>query len=133
MKKVAVLFLLAFTYAACGGKDSPAAPTPPPPLAQANIQTSGTSTWEACLSGNCLFQAEARNVGTGCASDVRGVLRFFNAASQQLGTASWSLQAGRIVRPNEAFVYRSTVYVDRTVVSGTTTYQSEPAWTSVAC
>jgi hypothetical protein len=120
--------------AGCGGKDSPVAPTPPP-LAAATIQTSGTATWEACLSGNCLFQGEARNTGTGCAGDVRGVIRFFNAASQQIGSAQWVLVAGRIVRPNEAFVYRSTVHVDAAVVSNSNggSYQSEPAWTNVAC
>lgn len=118
----------------CGGNDGPTAPSQPPPLPTAQITPSGSASWEACLSGSCLFQAEARNTGLGCAADVRGVVRFFNGQQQLVGSAQWTLGA-RIVRPNEAFLYRSTVYVGRDVILAANggTYQSEPAWTNVAC
>lgn len=123
--------LLAFLIAACSGKDNPVGNSPPLPAA--NIVTTGQSSWIACtVTFGCLFQGEGRNEGPGCATAVRGTVKFYNAQDQQLGTAyEWALVAGQILRPNESFSYKTLAFigVDPTI----TAYRSSPSWTNVAC
>lgn len=134
-----ILVVLAAVIAVgCGGNNGGSTPTTPtpPPLPAATITPSGSGSWAACLGDRaCLFQGEARNTGAGCASHVRGVVRFYGSQQQQVGSAAWALDVGRIVRPNEAFVYRSTVFVEGSVIAASQggTYESEAAWTNVPC
>jgi hypothetical protein len=137
------LILVAALLASACGSSSPAAPTaaapPPPPAPTANIVATAQGNWTSCLpaiggfAGACSFQGEATNSGAGCAIDVRGVTRFYNSASVQLGTtAAWTLTGSRIVRPGESFAYL-TSSEDLPTVNAVSTYQTQPSWTNVAC
>lgn len=130
--KALALVPMVTLLAACGGSQSPVVASTPTPLPAANLVTSGAGTWLLCAV-NCVFQGDGRNLGSGCARDVRGVTRFYGASGEQLGSAfAWSLAATRTVRPNEAFVYLVTL-VPTDINSRMRQYRSEVAWTNVAC
>ena len=113
---------------ACGG-DTPTAPAPPP--AQLVSQDGG---WVNCFpTGNCQFQVSVRNTGAGCALAVTGSVRFFSSTNVQLGpTVAWTLPSSRILRPNEVGV-ALTSFQDGAIVTGTSTFLNEPAWTNTGC
>jgi hypothetical protein len=135
-----LILVLAVLASACGGS-SPTAPsvTTPPPVAVANIVATAQGSWTSCLPaiggfpGACSFQGEASNTGSGCAIAVSGVTRFYNSAHAQLGTtAAWSMPSSRMIRPGESFAYLTTSE-DLSTVNAVSTYQTQPAWTNVAC
>ena len=57
------------TAIACGGgSSSPTSPSTAPTTAQiprASLQLSGPASWDACHTGNCVFNASIQNVGAG--------------------------------------------------------------------
>ena len=103
----------------------------------ANLTHDGEGTWTECYgvnTVNCDFIGDGRNVGLGCATDVRGVVKFLDAAGVQLGPSeSWSLPGFlRVVRPDEAFTY--TVFlVPESIVNATEAKLQEFTWTDVEC
>lgn len=109
-------------------------PTAAAPVPAAAIQSTGQGQFLGCIGApinTCTFQGEARNVGVGCATVVRGVTRFLNAQQQQVGSAfSWNLPSTRVVRANEAFTYDVVSVPQNAAI---TTYATEPAWTNVSC
>ena len=121
-----------FLVAGCGG-NSPAAPSAPPPIPSATIQSAGNSQWITCLTiiNTCTFQAEVRNAGPGCAANVRGVTRFYDAVDQVVGTFNWTTGGGTM-RRDESFVY-SIPGVPLNTAQRTTTYQTVPSWDNVRC
>lgn len=138
-----VLFVLLLAVPACGG--SPSAPslggaTAVPPTA--DIQTGGQGGWTNCLpvigntrnsvSGACQFQGPARNVGTGCATAVRGTLTFRDSSKAQVALGAWSLPSTQILRPNEAFTYL-TPFINGTAVPLIVDYLSEASATAIKC
>lgn len=130
MKRLLAVVCLA--SAACGGSSPAPAPTP---LPAATITPSGQGAWVNCSTvlSRCDFQGEARNTGTGCATAVRGVIRFYDGGQQQLGSSdSWALPAAQIVRRNEAFSYL-VFSVGPSIYTASSSYVSESAWTNVAC
>ena len=124
--------LLVIGLIACGDNSTPTSP-PPPALAKANIVMSGNQYWVNCFF-SCFAQADARNLGPGCARAVRGVLRFSNGAGAQIGPSySWSLASDIVVRANEIFTYRPTERVPTDIVNEVATYTTQFSWTDTAC
>lgn len=128
--RVVVAIVLSSTAAGCG-EETPAEPETT--VTPANIVASGPWSWERCGS-TCEFRGEARNTGMGCAADIRGVTRLYDSQGDQIGGAiSWrGAFLPDLVRPNEAFVYRTNT-VASSVKDATQTYQSEAFWTNVRC
>lgn len=142
MSRVA-LFGVIFGIVGCGsGFSSPTSPTTTalPSVIPAKLQVSGDQgQWMACLSigvggiVNCDFKGELRNVGTGCASAVTGVTRFYNASNEQIGEAvTWHLAVPPVIQPEEVVSYRSPS-VPASVVHSTAHYFTEAQWTNVPC
>jgi hypothetical protein len=138
MRGLVPLVVLVGTVA-CGGSVSPTSASPTSsPMAPANLQVSGDGRWMACLSIgasvtllNCDFQGELRNVGTGCATAVRGVTRFYSNGQPMDGSFSWTVDAS-VVLPNQIITYR-TSSVPAAIVNATMNYLTEPVWTNVPC
>ena len=138
-----LIVMVALLMVGCGGDSTPTpspspvpapAPTPAPaaPVPTANIVSGGGGSWSRCSNTGCVFNGPMRNIGTGCASSVRGTVTFNNAQNQPLGTYQWSITA--MVRPDEAFVFTTPVGAIPTSVSSTeTNYSVSPAWTDVRC
>jgi hypothetical protein len=119
---------LVFTVG-CGGND-PVAPTP---IAPARVISEGGGFFSLCSSVICQFSAPIRNVGAGCATNVRGTTTFYNTAHQQIGpVVNWTLAVSQILRPNEAVSVPSTG-VQSSNAQQTSTYITEPFWTDVRC
>jgi len=119
----------------CGDK-SPTAPRVPP-IPSARIETSGTLTYNACRDwvapGGwlCNFKGEAKNEGQGCAINVRGITRLFDASNdKELAKSEWSLDAGRRINPGESFLYRGEIWVADVKEHY---YQTECFWDNVRC
>lgn len=128
MRLAILVAVVALSVVACGGKDTPTAPA----IQAANITTSGSGAWVTCIGGSCNFQGDARNVGAGCASTVRGVTRFYDAAGTQLISSSWGLGT-RIIRSGEAFTYKTVDFITPAQQAAAVKYLTEPAWTDVGC
>lgn len=137
MKTRSLVLVLVIALVSCGGSKTPTTPAPiiPPPLPKADLVGEGRGQWVNCLSfGDCGFQGEGRNRGAGCARSAKGVTRFYGNNDVQLGSAfSWSLVEDRILRPNEAFVYRTAAFVPATTVANTATFRAEMSWTDTVC
>ena len=134
MRRALVFLIL---LAGCGG-DSPTAPLP-----NANIVTEGTGNfvWQqgncSGLAGGCLFTAEARNLGPGCAVAVRGITRLYQTQAQldagtQLASAEWSLDSARKLVVGEAFKY-SGRFPQSVRDVGPERFRTEFFWTNVRC
>ena len=103
----------------------------------ASLTQDSEGTFTGCFGVNninCDFVGDGRNVGLGCATDVRGVVKFLDAAGVQLGPSkSWSLPGfQRVVRPDEAFTF--TVFlIPESIVNATETKLQEFSWTDIEC
>ena len=127
---------------ACGGgsngssEGSPSGPSRPQ-LPAASIQFDGNGQTGACVRGEvnirCQFEETGKNVGSGCATRVRGTVRFINAAQETVLTAGWNLPAARVLAPQEQFSYVMTFSGTIDAVSGLAGYRQEPLWTNTAC
>jgi len=114
----------------------PAAPTP-----QAQLVGEGALRWLNCTDipggpNTCAFEAMGRNVGTGCAQNVRGTIRFFISqaamdAGQELASGPWSLVPTQKFQPNELFVFSGQF--SRDVRDQTQVFSTEFQWDNVAC
>jgi hypothetical protein len=136
------LVVLACLLSACGGS-SPATPAAPSvaataPLPVAQLSSLGGATWANCLPaiasfpGSCQFQGSIQNVGTGCATAIRGITEFRNGGTPIGTTAAWGLNPSIVMRPNETLVYVTTTET-LAIVNQTTGYITTPSWTNVKC
>lgn len=118
--------MLSSVVMACGG-DSPSTPSPPP-IPPANLVSQGTLTWDAFGD----YQGEAKNIGAGCASNVRGVTRRFrNGTNEPVGVDDWTYDSN--VRPNETFIYRGCCLSGLCPGFDTCYYRTEISWDNVRC
>ena len=113
----------------CGGS-SPTTPSAPP--TPANLVSEGDLRFPSCSSIGCSFEGEARNRGTGCATNVRGITRVFDNGNQQLDSKEWTLSRTRRIQPNEAFVYSGCCFRGSDVDTPGY-YRTEIFWDNVAC
>lgn len=119
----------------------PETPGTPQPIQAANVTFSGASAWVDCSivdqtnpfarPPECAFQADARNIGAGCAASIRGVTRLYDSNARQVG-GSLSWERLSTVRPNELFVYR-TQRVPPETSQAVRSYTTEATWTNVRC
>ena len=80
------------------------------PLPAASIQLDSTGQLKSCVRGGstnirCDFEDTGKNAGPGCATRVRGIVRFVNEAREQVAMESWQLENSRVLAPNESFAY----------------------------
>jgi hypothetical protein len=128
-KRILWIATAIFAVTCGGGRSIPTAPSVPP----ANIVREGLLQFPNCDFGFCSYQGEARNVGQGCAGNVRGVTRLFNNANEQVGVAEWRL-GNRRVRPQEAFLYGCCgPSFPQSIVNAPGTYRTDFSWDNVAC
>ncbi len=99
----------------------------------ANLVREGTGAWTNCKFGICDFVGDARNIGEGCAEEVRAVIKFFDTAGVQQGPSEdWKLLPSfRVIRPGEAFTYK--VISSETIMDVTASSQVEFSWTDTKC
>lgn len=118
---------------ACGS--SPTAPTPPPP---ASIASQGNLSVNGCFASsgtlfNCIsYSGAALNSGTGCATNIRGVVTTFDAVTRvQTGASGWTYTA--TVRPGEQIAYTGVSIVVAGPLSGGWYYTTTVSWDNVKC
>ncbi len=98
----------------------------------ANLVREGTGAWTNCKFGICDFVGDARNIGEGCADEVRAVIKFFDTAGVKQGPSEdWRLPSFRVIRPGEAFIYK--VISSETIMDVTASSQVEFSWTDTKC
>jgi hypothetical protein len=124
----AVLFAVA--AAACGSS-APTAPTPPAPVAV--VVDTGVSQVTNCLPlvNVCSFQAEIRNQGPDCASNIRGTVRFADKNNTIIASENWTTGGGTL-RRDERFVY-TVPNLALSMLNTAATYDSHPSWDVVRC
>ena len=115
-----LLIVACLAAAACGG-DSPAAPS----ILPAQLVSRGHLTFESCFSFGCSYYGEAINTGSGCATNVRGVLRLFSEQDALVASNAWSYRER--VRPNEVFIYGGCC------VGQAFSYETTISWDNVSC
>jgi hypothetical protein len=102
------------------------------PLPTAQIVSETGGAFNPCSeSSGCVFNAPMRNIGVGCAREVRGTMTFFDSQNQQVGSVHQWAHAP-VVRPNEAFVVRSGS-IPFAMARASTASRVDSSWTSVRC
>lgn len=131
--RYASLIVVALFAVGCGS-DTPVAPTIAPAslVQQGNliVQTCSaiTATWYSCFS----YTGTVKNVGTGCASGVRGVTKTFDATTRaQVGSSEWFYSPR--VRANEEISYTGVNLVVAGPLTGGWFYTTTASWDNVAC
>ncbi len=123
--KRGILVLTLIALAGCGDTGTGV-------LRTANLVREGTGVWTNCSFGICDFVGDARNIGEGCAEEVRAVIKFFDTAGVQQGPSEdWRLPSFRVIRPGEAFIYE--VVSSETIMDATASSQIEFSWTDTEC
>jgi len=122
---------------ACGegvGSGGSGGPTEPPiEEAAANIVAIAGVEIGLCdgLGLDCSYSQDYRNLGTGCANNVRGKVRAFQGDTL-LETVEWWLPTSTVIQPGETFLVE-----DCCITSGTATaanrYTGEAFWNNVSC
>jgi hypothetical protein len=136
MKKLLPLALL-LGLVACGGS-SPTAPPTPAPIPAANLGSDGAQgQWSLCAGppfNVCNFSAGVRNSGPGCATNIRGVVRFLDGAGNQVGASvNWTAPAAVVIlRPNESFTF-VMAGVASSFMTSAQTFRTEANWDNVRC
>ena len=126
-----VVIVAFLALAGCGDDGVDVLPT-------ANLVKDGAGGWTICRSIfggplTCGYTGDARNIGPGCATDVTGVIKFFDAANVQLGPSkSYAHNASTVIQSGQAFVYWAT-NVAESVRDATTVISPDFSWTDVAC
>jgi hypothetical protein len=126
---------------ACGGGEgggegpsrrSPSGPSAPMPTA--SIQLDGKGELKSCalagLTIRCDFEDTGRNAGPGCATRVRGTVRFLNEASEQVAIENWFLENTRVLAPNESFAYAIRLNVRPEAFKVIVGITQQPMWTN---
>lgn len=122
-----VVALTALLCGACDGDPLGLSSTPTIPPANIVVNSGSKLRWE-CPFSQCRFEGEARNTGSGCAYNVRGVTKFYDANHAMLARADWTYASK--VRPGESFLYSG--WIDPW--SGTVAnFGTEFAWDDVSC
>jgi len=128
--------------AGCSNGDASTSPQPQAPasIPAANLQNSGQMSWFGCLTdGSCGFTLSITNSGSGCASGISAVTRFYNANNQQVGSDVQMTIAGGglpsvVLRPSEILVlYSLPPWLPYSATSIARSYRVFPAWTNVRC
>jgi hypothetical protein len=140
MRPVMTALIAGLMFSACSG--SPAAPAAPPP--PASVQPEGTVSTSSCSASGQVyrcgsFSGTARNMGSGCAANVRGVITTYATATNtsglapntQVGSAPWT-HVG-LVRPNEQVAFDGGPITIGAPLFGGWSYQNSITWDSVAC
>lgn len=133
------LLVTVLAVSACSGSSTPTQPTPPPPapIPAARIVAVETKlelpTWPC---DSCVYIAQGRNDGPGCAGDVRGTVRLYTtaAATTVIASDDWTLPSTQIVRPGESFRFEGCCFsrADLERITGGT-YNTQFLWTDVRC
>lgn len=101
------------------------------PIEPAELEVTIGGDW-LCGVFSCEFRAEGRNLGPGCAREVRGVVRFYSGQAQ-LGTArEWQLDPTRVLGGGEAFIYE-VADVSMDIAGASTGFTAEATWINVRC
>ena len=121
--KRGILILTLIALASCGDSGTDVRHT-------ANLVREGTGLWTNCKFGICDFVGDARNIGEGCAEEVRAVIKFFDTAGVQQGPSEdW--RSFSVIRPGEAFIYK--VISTETIMDVSASSQVEFSWTDTKC
>ncbi|MGB5574246.1 MAG: hypothetical protein WBO69_12775, partial [Thermoanaerobaculia bacterium] len=129
-----VMLLLVFPACGKGVATGGGGPTEPPvEETSANIVENAGVRIGLCtdLGLECSYSQDYRNVGTGCANNVRGKIRAFQNDTL-LETVEWSLATSIVIQPGEIFPVE-----DCCITSGTAQaanrYTGEAFWNNVSC
>ena len=83
------------------------------------------------LGSECSYSQDYRNIGKGCANNVRGKVRAFQGDTL-LQTVDWSLATSIVIRPGEIFPVEDCCITSGTVQAANR-YTGEAFWNNVAC
>lgn len=141
MRVLLLLLLSAVLVAGCEDRESPASPSPAPstttvpaPTPRALLRPIGTHQFINCtFQGTCTFIAALVNDGSGCATQVTGVIRLFDQLGIQLGGPyRFSLPTQQIVQPAERINY-SASFVPFTQAVLVVSYDTATNWIDTSC
>jgi hypothetical protein len=80
-------------------------------------------------SGNCTWIFDLQNIGTGCATNVRGIANVYFSAQQLQPNSTASFTVGNTIRPSQ-IVSAQASFVS--VINGTI-WTVVPSWDNVSC
>jgi len=83
------------------------------------------------LGLECSYSQDYRNVGTGCANNLRGKIRAFQGDAL-LQTVDWSLATSVVIQPGEIFPVEDCCFASSTVEAANR-YTGEAFWNNVPC
>ena len=141
---IAVAVCCVLVGVACGGGEGSGAGSsrrsPTGPSAQmptATIQLDGKGELKSCvragLTIRCDFEDTGRNAGPGCATRVRGTVRFVNEAREPVAMENWFLENTRVLAPNESFAYAVRLNVPPETFNVIVGVTQLPMWTNTLC
>lgn len=80
----------------------------------------------------CVFEGPGRNVGLGCAGNVRGATTVRATNGAILGKVAWTLDESWIVEPGGSFLYDGCCF-DAEIQQQQVRYETEVLWDNVMC
>jgi hypothetical protein len=129
-----VMLLLVFPACGKGVGTGGGGPTEPPvEETVANIVENAGVQIGLCtdLGLECSYSQDYRNVGTGCANNLRGKIRAFQGDAL-LQTVDWSLATSVVIQPGEIFPVEDCCFASSTVEAANR-YTGEAFWNNVPC
>ncbi len=128
----AALLLAGALSLACGGSDTPTAPSPPvqpPPVA--DVHAIGQLSFVDCTLTACRFQGTIINGGPNCARDVRGITRILDAKGVELESQQWTIP--NTMRQAEQVLYAGCCFTVAALNASGSTYRTEVFSTPLRC
>jgi hypothetical protein len=129
--------MLLAVLSACGegaGSGGGSPPTEPPiEDGAANIIASGGVEIGLCpgLGLECNYSQSYKNVGSGCANNIRGKIRAYQGDTL-LETVDWSLPTSLLIQPGETFAVDDCCITSETAMAANR-YTGEAFWNNVSC
>jgi hypothetical protein len=122
---------------ACGGGGDGGTPTSPTPqqLPQGNIQLDGNARLKDCVRGTvsarCDFEETGRNIGPGCAGQLRITVRFL-AEETEIAVDRWSAGA-QVFLPNQEFAYTARISGPADAIASINRFTRQVEFATVRC
>ncbi len=126
-----VPLLVALATWACG--ETGGTPDSPvePPTTSAEIVVAGGLTFGACTAPGCEYSLPLRNLGPGCANNLRGQVRLYNG-DVLLEADDWFLQPSRTLAPGETLGVEDCCF-SADAVGRRTRFTAQQFWNNVDC
>lgn len=141
MSAVALCTLASVSCGGGGSTTSQQTPTSPstrtPSTSPARVQLDSNGQLTGCVAitqrlTRCDFGESGKNIGPGCAVDVRGRVRLVSGEMDVAGQR-WLLGSTRVLMPDEQFSYAVKLDATPDELKSVTGYRTEIEWSNTPC